>query len=83
LSQGSLPASPEKPHSKKGKGRVVKKAYIDFTDTESLPYTAPEQHHHISTSHNFYLNIPSFLEDHEGDPAIKVNINVLCGVLRS
>ncbi|KAK7020396.1 hypothetical protein R3P38DRAFT_3549619 [Favolaschia claudopus] len=42
---------------------------LDFADSESLPYTSPEQHHHISHSRNFYLNIPHFLSENRRDPA--------------
>ncbi|KAJ7174906.1 hypothetical protein C8R46DRAFT_1161271 [Mycena filopes] len=43
---------------------------LDFTESESLPYTPPEVHFHISMSRNFHCNIPSWLAEHAGDPAI-------------
>ncbi|KAJ7503571.1 hypothetical protein B0H11DRAFT_1710596, partial [Mycena galericulata] len=68
-----LPAPPDVPQkpSKKGKRKLKKrKIYVDFAETESLPYTAPDQHHHISNSRNFHINIPHFLNENEDDPAI-------------
>ncbi|KAF7346657.1 hypothetical protein MSAN_01803300 [Mycena sanguinolenta] len=32
---------------------------------------AKRKHHHISTSHNFHTNIPQFLHENEGDPAVQ------------
>ncbi|KAJ7611459.1 hypothetical protein B0H17DRAFT_844044, partial [Mycena rosella] len=49
-----------------------KRLYVDFAEAESLPYTAPEQHHHISHSRNFPCSIPQFLSKNQGDPAVKV-----------
>ncbi|KAJ6457005.1 hypothetical protein C8R47DRAFT_1248481 [Mycena vitilis] len=43
---------------------------LDFADSESLPYTPPEAHFHISLSRNFYCHLPSWLADNEGDPAL-------------
>ncbi|KAJ7118066.1 hypothetical protein C8R44DRAFT_532146, partial [Mycena epipterygia] len=61
------------PAPQKGKRKAKKlKPYVDFVDAESLPYTAPEQHHHISNSRNFHANIPHFLHENEGDPAVQV-----------
>lgn len=58
-------------------GRKNKKirAHIDFLESESLPYTAPELHHHISKSRNFPMNIMGFLSDNQGDPAIVVRLS--------
>jgi hypothetical protein len=60
---------------KKKKRRMVskkKRAYVDFVESESLPYTAPEEHHHISHSRNFPVSITHFLHENEGDPAVEV-----------
>jgi hypothetical protein len=46
---------------------------VDFTESEALPYTAPEQHHHISASRNFPVNLTRFLAENHGDPATKVS----------
>ncbi|KAJ7733500.1 hypothetical protein B0H16DRAFT_1304133, partial [Mycena metata] len=70
-----LPDSAQRPHqpvqSKKGKRKAKGiKPFVDFSESESLPYTAPEQHHHISNSRNFYANISQFLGENEDDPAV-------------
>ncbi|KAJ7697053.1 hypothetical protein B0H17DRAFT_1197774 [Mycena rosella] len=43
---------------------------LDFAESESLPYTAPDAHFHISQSRNFHCNIPTWLSQNEGDPAV-------------
>lgn len=43
-----------------------------FAQSEPLPPTAPRQHHHISDSRRTGINIPTYLGNHEGDPAIRV-----------
>jgi hypothetical protein len=45
---------------------------LDFMESEALPFTAPEQHHHISHSRNFPINITSFLASNKDDPATEV-----------
>jgi len=45
---------------------------LDFMESEALPFTAPEQHHHISHSRNFPINITSFLASNQDDPATEV-----------
>lgn len=73
-----LPTSPQaRPPAKssKGKGKArpkTNKPYADFLETEALPYTSPEQHHHISMSRNRHMNYVRLLSDSEGDPAVKV-----------
>ncbi|KAJ7244602.1 hypothetical protein B0H12DRAFT_1236060 [Mycena haematopus] len=47
-----------------------KKAQIPFDQSESLPYTSPEQHHHISPSRNFSLHLTAWLQSNYGDPAV-------------
>ncbi|KAF8955631.1 hypothetical protein BDZ97DRAFT_1673366, partial [Flammula alnicola] len=44
---------------------------LDFAESEALPFTAPEYHHHISHSRNFPMNITSFLASNQGDPAVE------------
>ena len=69
-----IAAVPDK-SSKKGKGQRKKglRPALDFTESESLPYTSPEQHHHISPSRNHYIHLPSWLADDAEDPALKVS----------
>lgn len=44
-----------------------------FAESESLPYTPPESHHHISASRNFPIHIETFLAaTNKTDPSIKV-----------
>ncbi|KAJ7218251.1 hypothetical protein B0H12DRAFT_1001581, partial [Mycena haematopus] len=38
--------------------------------SESLPYTAPEQHYHISPSRNFSFHLTAWLRSNQGDPAV-------------
>ena len=45
---------------------------ISFEDSEALPYTPPEEHHHISKSRNYHMNIMAFLSSNREDPAIIV-----------
>ncbi|KAF9475264.1 hypothetical protein BDN70DRAFT_769086, partial [Pholiota conissans] len=45
---------------------------MGFAESESLPYTPPEYHHHISTSRNFPVHIQNLLAaTSDDDPAIK------------
>lgn len=50
---------------------------VSFEDSEVLPYTPPEEHHHISKSRNYHMNIVSFLTSNQGDPAIIVSFRSL------
>ncbi|KAJ7105541.1 hypothetical protein C8R44DRAFT_639148, partial [Mycena epipterygia] len=45
-------------------------AVLDFAESESLPYTPPEAHFHISLSRNFHCNLPTWLSANVGDPAV-------------
>ncbi|KAJ6559288.1 hypothetical protein B0H10DRAFT_2240500 [Mycena sp. CBHHK59/15] len=45
------------------------KLYVPFAESEALPYTAPEEHHHISTSRNFSHHVASWLNEQGDDPA--------------
>jgi hypothetical protein len=49
-----------------------KRPVVPIADSEALPYTTPEDHHHISHSQNFSDHVPSWLFEHNGDPATKV-----------
>ncbi|KAJ7673060.1 hypothetical protein DFH06DRAFT_53284 [Mycena polygramma] len=44
--------------------------YVPFAESEALPYTAPEEHHHISGSHRFSLHLPTWLTQNRDDPAV-------------
>lgn len=57
-----------------GHKRKLKKAqtYVPFAESEALPYTTPEQHHHISPSRNTSLHLSSWLHENRDDPATKV-----------
>lgn len=45
---------------------------VPFAESEALPYTAPEEHHHISSSRNLSYHVPSWLHENGGDPATRV-----------
>jgi hypothetical protein len=67
----TAPADSQKKLKRKRKNPGL---WVDFAENESLPYTSPEQHHHMSHSRNFYLNISHFLSENQGDPAINVRL---------
>lgn len=67
--------STEKAGSKRRKVKVKTTPSMDFAESESLPYTPPEYHHHISTSRNFPIHVQSFIDaTTNDDPAIKVRL---------
>ncbi|KAJ7662384.1 hypothetical protein B0H17DRAFT_951378, partial [Mycena rosella] len=78
ISREKLEAEPEQPvppttGKRKRKLRTAPKKVqptLDFAESESLPYTAPDAHFHISQSRNFHCNIPTWLSQNEGDPAV-------------
>ncbi|KAJ7101024.1 hypothetical protein C8R43DRAFT_1048129 [Mycena crocata] len=43
---------------------------LDFAESESLPYTPPEFHYHISQSRNYHFNLTLWLSENVGDPAV-------------
>jgi len=45
---------------------------IPFEQSDPLPLTPPELHHHISNTQQFYENIPWWLDLHDGDVALIV-----------
>jgi hypothetical protein len=59
-----------------GRAKKLKKAetYLPFAESEALPYTTPEEHHHISSSRNTSLHLSSWLAKHKNDPATKVSL---------
>jgi hypothetical protein len=64
-----------KPTAQKHQRKLQKpETYVSFAEFESLPYTAPDEHHHISPSLNFPLYLSSWLKNHHGDPATAVSI---------
>jgi hypothetical protein len=65
-------ASTGKQKKKRKKGGLRRPA-VDFAESESLPYTSPELHHHISPSRNHHFHLPSWLADNDEDPALKVS----------
>ncbi|KAG6843496.1 hypothetical protein H0H93_000798, partial [Arthromyces matolae] len=46
----------------------------DVLETDRLPFTDPQNHHHISESKAVPLNIFSWIQAMNGDPAGKVGI---------
>lgn len=67
-------AIPEKRKRTTAGGKPAKKILpsLDFAESESLPYTPPEFHYHISQSRNFHFNLTLWLSENLGDPALKV-----------
>ena len=46
---------------------------VHFEQSDPLPLTPPEAHHHISNTQQFYENIPRWLDEHDGDLALIVS----------
>jgi hypothetical protein len=65
-------ATQPKTKGKKPRQKGLRPA-LDFAESESLPYTSPELHHHISPSRNHHFHLPSWLADNAGDPALAVS----------
>ncbi|KAJ7149300.1 hypothetical protein C8R43DRAFT_1128654 [Mycena crocata] len=65
---GKTTATPDPQGHKK---KLKNKTYIPFAESEALPYTTPEQHHHISGSHNYSLPLSSWIFENRFDPAVK------------
>ncbi|KAF7359835.1 hypothetical protein MVEN_00708900 [Mycena venus] len=59
--------------SKKRKRKAPQKTLptLDFADSESLPFTPPEFHYHISQYRKFHFNLTHWLGEHHEDPAVK------------
>ena len=49
---------------------------LSFEDSEALPYTPPDEHHHISKSRNYHMNIMAYLASNHGDPALAVSFDL-------
>ncbi len=47
-------------------------ATLSFTDSDPLPYSPPDQHHHISQSKRFHQDTSDWLSENKSDPALKV-----------
>jgi hypothetical protein len=58
---------------KKKRKKAGLRPAVDFAESESVPYTSPELHHHISPSRNHHFHLPSWLADNDDDPALKVS----------
>ncbi|KJA20606.1 hypothetical protein HYPSUDRAFT_141916, partial [Hypholoma sublateritium FD-334 SS-4] len=69
--------------SKIGQEKSIKVSpTMNFKQSESLPYTPPEYHHHISTSRNFPVHIQNLLDSTtDDDPAIKLQEHILGRIL--
>ncbi|KAI0308970.1 hypothetical protein OF83DRAFT_1180165 [Amylostereum chailletii] len=50
---------------------------LEFEDSDPLPYTAPEMHHHMSTSTRHGLTVADWVRRHSTDPAFT---NFYCGL---
>jgi hypothetical protein len=72
LRKRKLESHVERSGALKAQYRQKSRVYVDFTESEALPYTVPEAHHHISPSRNFPLNITSFLSENSTDVAVQV-----------
>ncbi|PSS31922.1 hypothetical protein PHLCEN_2v2303 [Hermanssonia centrifuga] len=46
-------------------------ASLSFEDSDPLPYTPPENHHHISQSNRFHKDVTDWLSSNKNDPALK------------
>jgi len=49
--------------------------HVQLSDNDPLPYTAVDQHHHVSDSRNHPLNLMSFVHTPPNDPAKKVSLS--------
>lgn len=73
----ALPEAPEP--KKKGKDKKKRKTRalrpaLDFEESEALPYTSPDIHHHISPSRNHHFHLTTWLAENAEDPAVKVSL---------
>ena len=60
------------PHPAQGKTRMA--VTIGFHESEPLPATPPDHHHHISHSQNFPLNLIAWIAMQRDNPAVDVSI---------
>ncbi|KAF7289692.1 hypothetical protein HMN09_01332300 [Mycena chlorophos] len=61
-------------------------ATLSFAQTEALPYTAPEEHVHVSFSRNVHVPLDVWIRQHMGDPAfnnfrVKLDCHLLARIL--
>lgn len=47
--------------------------HVPYTESDALPPTLPELHHHISTDKRLSVNIFRWLDANNGDPALNVH----------
>lgn len=45
-------------------------------DAEHLPLTDPSLRYHIASGKKYFEDIPSLVQDHEGDPAVEVCVPI-------
>ncbi|KAJ7222643.1 hypothetical protein GGX14DRAFT_352730 [Mycena pura] len=69
----TTPTPDHQGRQKKLKGRRKSKSqtYLSFAQSEALPYTTPDQHHHISPCRDYPVNIQAWLAENKDDPAIE------------
>ncbi|KAJ7141090.1 hypothetical protein C8R44DRAFT_603981, partial [Mycena epipterygia] len=84
IPENAASAAPESQKRKRKPGTKRAKPTLptlDFTDSESLPYTPPEFHYHISQSRNHHFNLTLWLSENRTDPAVKVGFAIYLYVL--
>lgn len=59
--------------SSTGESRSRRSTRPRDTGVEALPYTNPEDHHHIAASERDVIELGSWLDRHRSDPACKVS----------
>ncbi|KAJ6523908.1 hypothetical protein DFH09DRAFT_1329772 [Mycena vulgaris] len=66
-------AAPQKKRKRKAASKPVKRTLptLNFAESESLPYTPPEFHYHMSCSRNHHFNLTLWLSENHGDPVVK------------
>jgi len=72
----TAPVNPP-PQAQATQPREHQEPSIPFEQSNPLPLTPPEVHHHISNTQQFYENIPRWLDLHDGDLALVV-CSLLC-----
>lgn len=60
------------------KPALRRRTQLGFLESESLPYTSPDIHHHISKSQLTYVNAGKWSEAHGSDPAVLVCHPLCC-----
>jgi len=54
--------------------------HVQFSGDDCLPYTAIDQHHHISDSRNHPLDLMHFMHDSANDPTKNIFLSLLMSV---